>query len=116
MNSNRFHDVLTLSCSAVGITYLLCFMFKKAECLGFASWLAYVGKDSFYIMALQFAGFKLGMVILNVAAGKDYDIAELLPHAENVYELLFFLFVGVAFPLFFMFVFRVLKKILFCRA
>lgn len=116
MNSNRFHDVLTLSCSAVGVTYLLCFMFKKAECLGFASWLAYVGKDSFYIMALQFAGFKLGMVILNVAAGKDYDIAELLPHAENVYELLFFLFVGVALPLFFMFVLRVLTKFLSCRA
>ena len=71
--------------------------------------LTYVGKESFYVMALHFVGFKIGTMSLS-CLGWGVNLRDLTPEVgSNVLLLLFYTAFGVGFPLVFMWVFRKIK-------
>lgn len=56
----------------------------------------YIGKQSFWVMALQFTAFKVGSVFLNLFI--KVDIASLVPRAESWWLLIYYLLVGIFLP------------------
>ena len=69
--------------------------------------IAYVGKESFYVMALHFVGFKLCTLALQGIGYRGANLSELTPTVgSNVLLLLIYAFFGVGFPLLFMWGFR----------
>ena len=74
--------------------------------------IAYIGKDSFYVMALHFVGFKLCSLSLNIAGCGGGNLADLTPNIENnISLLLLYAVFGVGFPLVFMWGFRIVKTL-----
>lgn len=72
--------------------------------------IAYIGKDSFYVMALHFVGFKLCTLVLQGIGYGGGQISDLTPTVgSNVLLLLIYAFSGAGFPLMFMWGFRILK-------
>lgn len=73
--------------------------------------IAYIGKDSFYVMALHFVGFKLctlSLQSINYSGGAN--LCDLTPNiGDNILLLFIYALFGVGFPLLFMWGFRELK-------
>lgn len=110
LNSNSYSDVLSLTISSIASLYVICYFAKKIEWNVIGKCLAYCGKESFYIMALHFVGFKLMTMILNVC-GCHYDLASLTaPTKGDFLFSLLYIVMGVVFPLAFMCLFRKLKR------
>ena len=69
--------------------------------------IAYVGKDSFYVMALHFVGFKFCTLALQGIGYWGTNLSDLTPGVGGNMLLLFvYAFFGVGFPLVFMWGFR----------
>ena len=112
LNINRYHDVLSLSVTSVAALYVICFVSKRIENTKLGHIFAYCGRESFYIMALHFVGFKIGCMICNLM-GYELQIHSLTaPAGGSVFLLIWFLAFGMLFPLIFMFVFRKIKKVI----
>jgi hypothetical protein len=63
---------------------------------GYSKILSFIGRQSFWIMALHFAGFKIGSAILNLFI--NTDVSSLTPTASNVFIVAFYLFAGIFIP------------------
>lgn len=112
LNINRYHDVLSLSVTSVAALYVICFVSKRIENTKLGHIFAYCGRESFYIMALHFVGFKIGCMICNLM-GYELQLHSLTaPAGGSVFLLIWFLAFGMLFPLIFMFVFRKIKKVI----
>lgn len=99
MNTNTITNPFFLLIVVMASLYLLIFLSKKMENKKIFNFLKYIGKNSFSIMAFQFIGFKVGGILLNVCGYKN-DISVLVPIADNVAILLYYLLFGVSISLF----------------
>ena len=74
--------------------------------------IAYVGKGSFYVMALHFVGFKFCTLALQGIGYGGASLSDLTPViGSNILLLFLYVIFGVGFPLVFMWRFRNGKRI-----
>ena len=59
LNGNEYKDILQLIIAAPAVLYIIMYIGKHIEANVIGKAIAYVGKNSFYVMALHFVGFKL---------------------------------------------------------
>lgn len=59
LNGNEYKDILQLLVAAPAVLYIIMYIGKRIEKNIVGKAIAYVGKESFYVMALHFVGFKL---------------------------------------------------------
>ena len=110
LNSNSYPDVLSLTMSSIASLYIICYFSKRIERNVIGKCLAYCGKESFYIMALHFVGFKVISIILN-SFGLNLNLSSLTaPTNENLVLVLLYVTMGVCSPLIFIVVFRFVKN------
>lgn len=112
LNGNEYKDLLQLIVAAPAVLYIIMYIGKHIEnnCLGKA--IAYVGNNSFYVMALHFVGFKLCALSLKIAGAGGANLADLTPNiGNNIALLLLYATFGVGFPLVFMWGFRRVKNV-----
>lgn len=57
LNGNDYKDILQLLVAAPAVLYIIMYIGKRIETNALGKAIAYVGKDSFYVMALHFVGF-----------------------------------------------------------
>lgn len=113
LNTNSYSDVLSLTISSIASLYVICYFSKRIERNVIGKCLAYCGKESFYIMALHFVGFKVMTILLNLC-GFQFSLSALTaPSKGNFVLTLAYVCMGVCFPLVFMYLFRKIKNILF---
>lgn len=58
LNGNEYKDILQLLVAAPAVLYIIMFIGKRIENSIVGKAIAYVGNNSFYVMALHFVGFK----------------------------------------------------------
>lgn len=110
LNGNEYKDILQLIVAAPTVLYIIMYIGNLIEKNRVGKAIAYVGNNSFYVMALHFVGFKLCTLGLNVVSCGGASLTDLTPNVENNVALLFLYAVfGVGFPLVFMWGFRRVK-------
>ena len=97
MNNNYFQDPAFLLVVAICGMYVLYYLSKKIAG-GYSKILSFIGRQSFLIMALHFIGFKVGSVILDFFM--TTNVSSLTPTANNLFGVLYYLFVGISIPCF----------------
>lgn len=65
LNGNEYKDILQLIVAAPAVLYIIMYIGKHIETNVVGKAIAYVGKESFYVMALHFVGFKLCTLALH---------------------------------------------------
>lgn len=65
LNGNEYNDILQLIVAAPAMLYIIMYIGKHIENNIIGKAFAYVGKESFYVMALHFVGFKIGTMSLS---------------------------------------------------
>lgn len=112
LNGNEYKDILQLIVAAPAVLYIIMYIGKRIENNIVGKAIAYVGNNSFYVMALHFVGFKfctLSLQSINHSGGAN--LCDLTPNIGNNILLLFvYAFWGVGFPLVFMWAFRKAKS------
>ena len=109
LNGNEYKDILQLIVAAPAVLYIIMYIGKHIETNVVGKAIAYVGKESFYVMALHFVGFKFCTLALQ-GIGMGAILSDLTPCiGGNILLLLLYAFFGVGFPLLFMWGFRKLK-------
>lgn len=110
LNLNKYTDVLSLTITSAAALYIIAYLCKKIENGAMGKVLAWCGKESFYIMALHFVGFKLCTLLLGVF-GINLQLSSLLaPADKNIGLTLLYLCFGIVFPLLFIVGFRCGKR------
>ena len=108
LNGNEYKDILQLIVAAPAVLYIIMYIGKHIEANVIGKAIAYVGNNSFYVMALHFVGFKfctLSLKSINHSGGAN--LSDLTPGVGgNIFLLLLYAFFGVGFPLLFMSGFR----------
>lgn len=113
LNRNYYHDVFFLTGTSFSALYVVCYLSRKIEHTLGGVFFERCGKDSFHIMALHLVGFKLGILILNIA-GANIGLANQMPQLGSNYLYVIILFAcGILFPLCFMYLFRKMKSYIF---
>lgn len=59
LNGNEYKDIFQLIVAAPAVLYIIMYIGKHIETNVVGKAIAYIGKESFYVMALHFVGFKL---------------------------------------------------------
>lgn len=109
LNGNRYADLITLTIGSLSAVYVICYLSQKIQSTYVGSILKRCGKDSFYIMALHFIGFKIGIYMLN-AFGYGISLCSLTPQTQGEWLLIpYYVFWGIIIPLIFMYLFRKIK-------
>lgn len=96
MTNNYFQDPAFLLIAAICGMYVLYYLSQKMMGGGYTKILSFIGRQSFWIMALHFTGFKIGSAILNLFI--NTDVSSLTPTASNVFIVAFYLFAGIFIP------------------
>lgn len=110
LNGNEYKDILQLIVAAPAVLYIILYIGKHIETNVIGKAIAYIGKDSFYVMALHFVGFKLCTLALHGIGMGGANLSDLTPGVDgNILLLFVYAFFGVGFPLLFMWGFRKLK-------
>lgn len=65
LNGNEYKDILQLLVAAPAVLYIIMYIGKHIETNVVGKAIAYVGKESFYVMALHFVGFKFCTLALH---------------------------------------------------
>lgn len=94
MNTNEITSPFFLLVIVGSALYLLIYISKKMENKKYFNFMKYIGKNSFSIMAFHFIGFKIGGYILNLL-GFNEDIGLLLPIADNILIIVYYLIFGI---------------------
>jgi len=110
LNNNSYHDFFHLFGGCFCMLYVVCFISKKIESFYCGKVLAYIGKKSFYIMALHLVAFKLGAILLNVLGWSVNIDAELPSAKDSVVLVAYYLVVGTAMPLLFAFLWEKIRN------
>lgn len=108
-SSTTFPDILLLTVIPVCALYVISYFANKIKNTVLGRMLAYCGKESFYIMALQFVGFKICTYALRLIGINNSLSSLTAPAEDSVVLLLVYFAFGVFFPLAFMWAFRKLK-------
>lgn len=107
LNGNEYKDILQLLVAAPAVLYIIMYIGKHIETNVAGKAIAYVGKESFYVMALHFVGFKLCTLALQGIGYRGASLSDLSPGVGgNILLLFVYAFFGVGFPLVFMWGFR----------
>lgn len=107
LNGNEYKDILQLIVAAPAVLYIIMYIGKHIETNVAGKAIAYVGKESFYVMALHFVGFKLCTLALQGIGYRGASLSDLTPGVGGDILLLFvYASFGVGFPLVFMWGFR----------
>ena len=110
LNTNRYDDVVILTISSLSFLYIVCFFSKKIQDTYIGRTLCVIGKDSFYVMGLQFVGFKIGSVILNYV-GCDVALSSLkAPAGNNLLLFVFYLLMGTFIPIIIIYIVRFIRN------
>lgn len=113
LNGNEYRDILQLVVAAPAVLYVIMYIGKHIEKYWLGRGIAYVGNNSFYVMALHFVGFKLCTMFLKVIEYRGVFLEDLTPNVgNNIALLLLYAMFGVGFPLVFMWGFRRMKLLL----
>lgn len=113
LNGNEYKDILQLLVAAPAVLYIIMYIGKHIEANVVGKAIAYVGKDSFYVMALHFVGFKFCTLALQGIGYGGANLSDLTPTVgSNVLLLFLYVIFGVGFPLLFMWGFRRGKTII----
>lgn len=117
LNGNTYKDILQLIVAAPAVLYIIMYIGKHIEHFRVGKALAYIGNNSFYVMALHFVGFKLCTMTLDAIGFRGGNIGDLTPNiGSDALLLLLYTLFGVGFPLMFMWGFRKVKgAILFLK-
>ena len=100
LNNNSYNDIFHLICGSFCSLYVICFISKKISETWLGIFLVFVGKKSFYIMALHFLGFKIFAAIIKIF-NTEYRLDFLTPNVNsNLYLWLGYFLFGLFFPLF----------------
>lgn len=103
---NMLDDAVLFTVNTLAATYVTCFVARALDKKWIGKAIAYCGRNSFYIMALHLFGFKLGTVLLSTL-GIERSLSVEKPIADDSFFLFcFYLFIGVGFPLVFIYIFR----------
>lgn len=99
--SNQFSDVIELTVASSACLYVVCYLSKKIEKVGWlTSLLSAIGRDSFYVMGLHFFGFKIATLLFNVM-GANLPLAKLVPSVgNNIGLFVVYVLFGVGIPVF----------------
>lgn len=111
---NIKEDIISYTICTTAACYALCYISKciSHHCRYLNILLAFVGRDSFYIMALHLIGFKVCTLILNLL-GQQQDLAMLIaPTNDNLLLYICYVFCGTFIPLLAIYLFRNIKKLL----
>lgn len=73
LNGNAYKDICQLLVAAPAMLYIIMYIGKRIERNALGRALAYVGNNSFYVMALHFVGFKCCTMTLNLLNISDYN-------------------------------------------
>ena len=112
LNGNEYKDILQLIVAAPAVLYIIMYIGKHIETNFVGKAIAYIGKESFYVMALHFVGFKLCTLALQGIGYGGASLSDLTPGVGGDILLLFvYAFFGVGFPLLFMWGFRKIKNL-----
>ena len=107
LNGNEYKDILQLIVAAPAVLYIIMYIGKHIETNVVGKAIAYVGKESFYVMALHFVGFKICTLALQGIGYGGANLSDLTPGVDGNNLLLFvYALFGVGFPLLFMWGFR----------
>lgn len=113
LNGNEYKDILQLIVAAPAVLYIIMYIGKHIETNVIGKAIAYVGKESFYVMALHFVGFKICTLALQGIGMGGANLSDLTPGVDgNILLLFVYAFFGVGFPLLFMWGFRRGKTII----
>lgn len=113
LNGNEYKDILQLLVAAPAVLYII-YIGKHIEANVVGKAIAYIGKDSFYVMALHFVGFKLCTLSLqSINYSWGANLCDLTPNIDdNILLLFIYTLFGVGFPLLFMWGFRQIKTLI----
>lgn len=107
LNGNEYKDILQLLVAAPAVLYIIMYIGKHIEANVVGKAIAYIGKDSFYVMALHFVGFKFCTLALQGIGYGGANLIDLTPGVGgNILLLFLYVIFGVGFPLAFMWGFR----------
>ena len=107
LNGNDYMDILQLLVAAPAVLYIIMYICKRIEKNIVGKAIAYVGKESFYVMALHFVGFKFCTLALQAVGYGGANLNDLTPSIGNdIFLLLLYAMFGIGFPLVFMWGFR----------
>ena len=99
LNSNRFHDMVHLVVCSWSAMYILAFIGKKIQRSSAGKIIAYIGKESFWIMGLHMIGFHVFSTFLNFF-GMEFEHHFTTPNIDtNITLLIGYLFFGIGIPL-----------------
>ncbi len=94
-----FRSILLQTLIAVSALYVVCFIAKRIESTIVGRVIALCGRESLYIMALQFVAFRLLTTCLNIF-GCEFSTASLMPSADgSLLLLVLYLVAGLALPI-----------------
>lgn len=110
LNSNQFPTISALLVASVSALYFIAYIGRKIEGSLVERFVRYCGKESFYIMALHFVGFKLCTMSLSFIGTNACRLSDLQPKVgNNIILVILYLAFGVLFPIAFMWTFRKVK-------
>lgn len=70
LNGNEYKDIFQLIVAASAVLYIIMYIGKHIETNVVGKAIAYIGKESFYVMALHIVGFKLcTLALLGIGYG-----------------------------------------------
>lgn len=113
LNGNQYHDLFHLVCGSSCMLYAICFISKKMESNIFGRVMEYIGKKSFYIMALHVLAFRLlSLLLFQFGFDTPYNVNG--PKTDNnIVMILAFLIWGVSLPMLFAYAWTALKEKIF---
>lgn len=89
LNSNKFHDMVHLVVCSWSAMYILAFIGKKIQNNWFGKTIAYVGKESFWVMGLHMVGFHVfTQILLTTGVFDSVSSHFTTPNLGNNYMLL----------------------------
>lgn len=113
LNGNEYKDILQLLVAAPAVLYIIMYIGKHIEANVVGKAIAYIGKESFYVMALHFVGFKFCTLALQGIGYRGANLCDLTPGVDGNNLLLFvYALFGVGFPLLFMWGFSQIKTLI----
>lgn len=95
LNNNKIVNPMFLVITVVAYTSVFIYISKKIEKTIVCKVFSYLGRNSFYIMALQFFSFKLGTVIKNLILQSKDITYYLTPTTYGIIDTIYMLVIGL---------------------
>lgn len=109
LNVNHFDSIIMLTIVSLCAIYFICFLSKKLSHTFLSGVLTYIGRNSFYIMAFHFIGFKVCSSLLTLI---DIPFTpSMVPNVgDNILLWVTYILFGTAVPLVIIFLFNKVKS------